>query len=542
MNHPHPLACAMQKGDTWHGGAAMGSLNNMESAGSYDSVISVNSGCSEDSLEHLSAEERACLMFLEQTIEALEVQEDSGLSNDEPDSGHLAKKMALNEVTDVSGLNFESGMNHSRETLPLLLVDLPAEEECRTLTEENLAEHLLNHTYEPDVSSDASTETREASVNTTPELQLLAADSLTISPDTKGLCLPPIDDSLNTLACTTPEIDLDLIPPPSDFMDDPRFVPEPNIVSVKAPPVTSSSRPVSVDLNQLYQRALEKRAPASSPNKQNPPEKLPIEATLNSPALAFAPPVVLLPEGTELRRTSSLATKPKSLSNIVLTPHNTPEPESNSPTGNSNHERVHLEALRKLGLLKGDVKGLSPKTRKSWADPSSPSSPADLSPAKLTPSYTSISTPHLASDVLLSPTTFSDTARPLSLYHEQSPVKHVLKSPPDAVKLRSPPRTPSDLVKQLTKATGAQPGVQAQADSRIDRPVSYHEGISVEQCLSHATRHDFRRRRSTHTNLQHSGDSHKVPRSQGVSVMICPRDENGVGRRDALKKLGLIRD
>lgn len=40
---------------------------------------------SEDSMEHLSAEERACLMYLEETIEALEVQEDSGLSNDEPD-------------------------------------------------------------------------------------------------------------------------------------------------------------------------------------------------------------------------------------------------------------------------------------------------------------------------------------------------------------------------------------------------------------------------------------------------------------------------
>lgn len=37
-------------------------------------------------MEHLSAEERACLTYLEETIEALEVQEDSGLSNDEPES------------------------------------------------------------------------------------------------------------------------------------------------------------------------------------------------------------------------------------------------------------------------------------------------------------------------------------------------------------------------------------------------------------------------------------------------------------------------
>lgn len=44
---------------------------------------------SEDSMEHLSAEERACLTYLEETIEALEVQEDSGLSNDEPESGKI---------------------------------------------------------------------------------------------------------------------------------------------------------------------------------------------------------------------------------------------------------------------------------------------------------------------------------------------------------------------------------------------------------------------------------------------------------------------
>lgn len=47
-------------------------------------------------MQDLSAEERACLMYLEETIEALEVQEDSGLSNDEPDSGSQADKMRVN--------------------------------------------------------------------------------------------------------------------------------------------------------------------------------------------------------------------------------------------------------------------------------------------------------------------------------------------------------------------------------------------------------------------------------------------------------------
>lgn len=50
-------------------------------------------------MEHLSAEERACLMYLEETIEALEVQEDSGLSNDEPDTGVPAERTALSRAS-----------------------------------------------------------------------------------------------------------------------------------------------------------------------------------------------------------------------------------------------------------------------------------------------------------------------------------------------------------------------------------------------------------------------------------------------------------
>lgn len=42
-------------------------------------------------MEHLSAEERACLMFLEETIESLEAEDDSGVSNDE--QNHLSRNL-----------------------------------------------------------------------------------------------------------------------------------------------------------------------------------------------------------------------------------------------------------------------------------------------------------------------------------------------------------------------------------------------------------------------------------------------------------------
>lgn len=73
----------MPKSDTWPGGADGETATGMDSAGSCDSVVSVNSAFSDDSLEYLSAEEKACLMFLEETIESLDTEEDSGLSTDE---------------------------------------------------------------------------------------------------------------------------------------------------------------------------------------------------------------------------------------------------------------------------------------------------------------------------------------------------------------------------------------------------------------------------------------------------------------------------
>ena len=67
---------------------------------------------SDDSLEHLSAEEKACLMFLEETIDSLDTEEDSGLSNDEPDqlpsAGNLVSKLAdLSASMSKTKLNSE---------------------------------------------------------------------------------------------------------------------------------------------------------------------------------------------------------------------------------------------------------------------------------------------------------------------------------------------------------------------------------------------------------------------------------------------------
>ncbi|KPP61120.1 hypothetical protein Z043_120821 [Scleropages formosus] len=93
----------MPKSDTWPGGMAMDSVSSVDSAGSCDSVISISSTFSESSLEHLSAEERACLMFLEETIESLEAEDDSGLSSDEPKRSSVLLPYPSNQRSKQDG-------------------------------------------------------------------------------------------------------------------------------------------------------------------------------------------------------------------------------------------------------------------------------------------------------------------------------------------------------------------------------------------------------------------------------------------------------
>lgn len=70
---------------------------------------------SDESLEYLSAEEKACLMYLEETIQSLDTEDDSGLSNDEPEllpdrgnvankAAHLSASIGLNKVPSQGAL------------------------------------------------------------------------------------------------------------------------------------------------------------------------------------------------------------------------------------------------------------------------------------------------------------------------------------------------------------------------------------------------------------------------------------------------------
>ncbi|XP_047438612.1 specifically androgen-regulated gene protein [Mugil cephalus] len=104
----------MPESDTW-AGTGLDTTNGMDCAGSCDSVASANSGCSDDSLDHLSPEEKACILFLEKTIESLDTEDDSGLSNDESDQMPTSGSLPTT-LTDVSASASKSKPKSSQKS------------------------------------------------------------------------------------------------------------------------------------------------------------------------------------------------------------------------------------------------------------------------------------------------------------------------------------------------------------------------------------------------------------------------------------------
>ncbi|TNN73181.1 Specifically androgen-regulated gene protein [Liparis tanakae] len=547
----------MPKSDTWPGGVAMQSASNLDSAGSCDSVISANSGYSQDSMEHLSPEERACLMYLEEMIEGLEVQEDSGLSNDEPDPPFQAGAGA----NDVSSL--KSDASGKDETSP---------SESRAFFPEDQAEHRApNQTSESPMSVTTQPKPPPPDFKKHP-----LASQLCVSQNGDGqlqivpivsLCPGPSDEAS----------EIDVIPPPSDFMDEPDLPPSPTISDEPAA--------TAVDLEQLRQRALAKRNTVSSslpPNHPNQPRKRSL------PALGSDLPTIAPPE--PLRSPPAVYPKPKKLpANIILKSHKgtvtISEDNSEHPVPTLSErlsldpQRVHVEALRKLGLLNADADSgpalspvLSHKSRRSWTGPLSPISPRSPHTPNFTPPHPSAYRPPPAS-AAVSPAATSSARAVLPAppdFGDSDNKPPADEDASDAAQVPTRPRTPTTLVQHLLSPKVAavksatlersglglsdyiarQDSTDAAAASILlhrnrARPASLGSRKEFASAMREAPAGDRVASRLPEIRRSlpaQSGDSPKLPRSQGISVMICPRAENGGERREALKKLGLLRD
>ncbi|CAG6021706.1 unnamed protein product [Menidia menidia] len=577
----------MSKSGTWPGGVVVEASSNMDSAGSCDSVISMNSGYSEDSMEHLTAEERACLMYLEETIEALEVQEDSGLSNDESEAlSRAAKQKDHMRENDISVLISESGP-HGESRPPAPVVAAPLATSTQTGTEH----HAVSQRFEPQ-------NTPTAAQPSPPAPEPATGDKMhsTMGLAGGGNAHPESGTSSGPwtgVSTESPEIELAIIPPPSDFMDEPDTPSLPEKAKDVPPPEGISAVPKeTVSLNPLHSDVPVKKTSISPPVIMDPPAKPP-------PISALSTQLSHPPEIPELKSPPAVAPKPKKLpANILL--------KSNKSVvdGSSGHsvasssdrllldpQRVRMEALRKLGLIKSNeeetVPSLSPKLpakhRPPWTAPSPPVSPAaprtppmtppaahpnsppptsrSALPAAL-PSATTAAPPAQAPDVLPAPAAFRDPSGSLSSNGNLTTATPPL-TPPTPVKQRTSPKVTA--IKSATlersglglsryiadqhsaEAGQGTSGEQSPRQLRSARPRPASLGSGKE--FSQAKGEDFRAGHAgttmpvlTQPGPQHSKESAKLPRAQGISVLICPRAEDDDNRREALKKLGLLRD
>ncbi|KAE8623180.1 hypothetical protein XENTR_v10005530 [Xenopus tropicalis] len=139
-------------------------LNSVGSTGSCDSMESISSNhsaLSGDNYDHLSAEERECLMFLEETIDSLENEADSGLSNDESENTEnipsllqpepigirpdYEKTKSVNHPRTENIANEQDTVNFNKPALPKQgyhsfprIIQVPKEETTKHSTEETL--------------------------------------------------------------------------------------------------------------------------------------------------------------------------------------------------------------------------------------------------------------------------------------------------------------------------------------------------------------------------------------------------------------------
>lgn len=325
--------------DMWQDGNGLDAMGEIDSNGSCDSVVSFNSCFSDESLEYLSAEEKACLMYLEETIQSLDTEDDSGLSNDESDQlparGNVANKAAhLSSSTRLSKVPSQ---------------DVPQSQFEGPYSSSSLVQNdILNYM----VPTPFVLANRNSQIQTRPEIAAFQKQTA-----------PKVACELHQEAPRVPsEVNAVVIPPPHKFQGSKDTVEEQQ--NKHKPENVAQRGPLSYEaLVHLRKSASMRRTNATeakngeqqvSTNKDHEESisgSQPLTQAMTSRSSKPTPPPV--------------APKPK-----MKTPHKVPvnQEEASNPKIDStysgvltvdklmNPEKVRVEALCKLGLLKKDTK------------------------------------------------------------------------------------------------------------------------------------------------------------------------------------------
>lgn len=404
----------------------------------------------------------------------------------------------------------------------------------------------------------------------------------------------------------SPNMPMELLPPPSDFMDEPVLLPpvhtlpagqsqaqtstqlssrlasqlppqpcQSQSMPIAPPPGfnedTETNKPVASlstsPRERLSPDELEKLRKKASVKKA--PEKLPVVLVKpghdvsdqeNSPTFGPDTSVVAVAEYGEPKSPPIVAPKPKKLpSSIVLKSHKeaTPGHSLISPGDRMviNQQKVHQEALKKLGLLKNE------ETNSGLC----PSPPHKASPKTSFNTHTSAASPsaepnaepgHAEHHGVLEAQGKTDFS--FLPAHPEGENLLITRAPsPKLFEMKSASMERSGVgLKNLTLENPSQKTCQEESLGNValapghlrnnrSRPASEGnwKNFSIDQIPSDSNRDPEPRRSLTISALaQPKAEPQKPLRSHGISVVISPQSKSGEDRKQALKRLGLIKD
>ncbi|KAI2659031.1 hypothetical protein H4Q32_023214 [Labeo rohita] len=312
--------------DMWKEANGLNTMGEIDSNGSCDSV-------SDNSLEYLSPEERACLMYLEETIQSLDIEDDSGLSNDESDKlparGNVANKVA----------HFAASLRLNK---------LPSQDVPKSQSKDTSSSLVQNEILNSKAPTPFVLANHNSRIQSRPEL---AAFQINTSP--KVACE---SNQLHQEAPRVPsEVSVVVIPPPykikggNDTVEEEQNKHQPESVAHRGPLSYEA-------LVHLRKSASMRRTEAKTEEQQvstNKDHEGNISRSYNSQAMTTR---------SSKPNPPPVAPKPKMKTPMSQEGASDPKVESTMPSSEvltvdklMNPEKVRLQALCKLGILKEDT-------------------------------------------------------------------------------------------------------------------------------------------------------------------------------------------
>ncbi|XP_031294527.2 specifically androgen-regulated gene protein isoform X1 [Camelus dromedarius] len=618
FRRPCTLLRAMPERELWPAGPGSEPVTRVGSCDSMMSVTSTRSGSSDSSYDFLSAEEKECLLFLEETIGSLDTEADSGLSTDESEQATNPRGPRALPLTQPAP------QGHPEETT------VPQGPEPRRGTPSS-----LSHPPAPQsLGSKSGSYSLPRNIHIGRNQNLWKSTTQTNSHlpgGPKGLVLGPEKEQVSqssepSQAPAVPQdaaLDLDvaLIPPPEAFRDTRPEQPGQGSLP-KGPGEQSHTPQLHTSLSPQKKReaaseAMSQKAngtgPTGAPGQPRPPcagssqnsraEDAPVPsrgdpnaqlAPLTAPKPRKLPPNIILKSSR-----SSFHSDPQNW----LSRHSEAAPgdASLAPSSLQEQRKARREALEKLGLPQ-DQDEPSPhlsrpsfrlkETRAQAPSPAGPAAPAPVSVSAAAPAAGKAPAPAQGPSPLKAPAPAQRSSPGKVSVSAQEPTPG--KAPavqslpipiPKASRAKSPPTQPkpdSGLTLQgsstpglrqtnfksntlersgvglssylsAEKAPSPQISTSLGKDSFLDQMSPHVLRNSRPRPASLGTRKDFegiqvgkladleQEQHSKHLSFQ--GQSRdKLPRPLCVSVKISPKSVSDEHRREALKKLGLLKE